>query len=371
MSLINIRIDGTPLTIPVIHQDKKRLNHHVYKRQNDESEPKFADIPQVDSPRKTKRAVSQQHRLGFKPEVHVSKPGDELERKPQNASSSRKAATGWEDGAESGTTSAGSQPGATTTIAPPRRFHLTRTLTPDSPRSAAGITKKALKGPIPMFLERTKEGSKKHRRRSTATRPLSDAQISQIQAMSRPAAENRKLKRPGNASRVPSSALRRSATPEAANPPAAPGSEEDIKFPTVNQWNAGSDELAAQMHAFTMQEIGRNLAETQAPPAVKSPSRFKPKLPAQRYQERFSSDGFGRDSSGGDADEEMDVDSDEEYVIDTYIRMPGNEVMEGTANFGLLVLDEQMDIAEFYGEEESDSDQYDEDEDENGTSSFQ
>jgi hypothetical protein len=71
----------------------------------------------------------------------------------------------------------------------------------------------------------------------------------------------------------------------------------------------------------------------------------------------------------GDADEGMD---DGDYIIDTYVRIPADalETEEQSKNFGLLVLDSQPDIDEFYREEEdSDEEDDDEEEDENGTSS--
>jgi hypothetical protein len=61
-----------------------------------------------------------------------------------------------------------------------------------------------------------------------------------------------------------------------------------------------------------------------------------------------------------------------EYIIDTYVRIPADalETDEQAKDFGLLVLDTQPNIDEFY-REDSDSDEEDdeEEEDENGISS--
>ena len=66
----------------------------------------------------------------------------------------------------------------------------------------------------------------------------------------------------------------------------------------------------------------------------------------------------------------MDVDEDESsYIVETYIRVPVEQVNleRSQASIGLLVLDSQPDIDEFYNEDsDSDSDIYDEEEDENG-----
>jgi hypothetical protein len=71
----------------------------------------------------------------------------------------------------------------------------------------------------------------------------------------------------------------------------------------------------------------------------------------------------------GDEDDDMD---DGEYIIDTYVRIPADalETDEQSKNFGLLVLDTQPDIDEFYREDsDSDEEDDDEEEDENGISS--
>ena len=68
-------------------------------------------------------------------------------------------------------------------------------------------------------------------------------------------------------------------------------------------------------------------------------------------------------------EEEMYDDSD--FIIETYIRVPA-DVLESTEDqkvFGLLVLDSQPDIDEFYrDDDESDEEEDDEEEDENGSS---
>lgn len=142
-------------------------------------------------------------------------------------------------------------------------------------------------------------------------------------------------------------------------------------------WDVTSDRLAAEMQAYTLQEIGKTIAASETPrPApvssrIKSPSKFKPKKPALRYLERHPEH---KVAASMEVDEEYiveDMDDDSEYIIDTYVRVPADalEAEEGQKNIGLLILDSQPDIDEFYREdEESDEEEDDGDEDENGMS---
>jgi hypothetical protein len=146
----------------------------------------------------------------------------------------------------------------------------------------------------------------------------------------------------------------------------------------VIPWDVTSEKLAEAMQAYTLQEIGKNLAITEAerpqpkvaqPP--RTPSRFKPKKPALRYAERHPEVQVDN-HDGMDIDEEIiedeDID-DSDYIIDTYIRMPAEalETSDSPKNIGLLILESQPDIDEFYRvDEESDEEEEDDEEDENG-----
>ncbi|PBP18844.1 hypothetical protein BUE80_DR010508 [Diplocarpon rosae] len=136
-----------------------------------------------------------------------------------------------------------------------------------------------------------------------------------------------------------------------------------------------SERLAAEMQAYTLHEIGKTLAECEAPcpkpiPArcPKSLSKFKPKRPAQRYAERYPQE---KVETGIEIDEECaeeDMEDESEYIIDTYVRIPAEALKteESGKSFGLLVIDSQPDIDEFYQEaEDSDEEEDYEDEDEN------
>jgi len=156
----------------------------------------------------------------------------------------------------------------------------------------------------------------------------------------------------------------------------------------IMPWNASAEKLDAEMQAYSLKEISRIIAEASqshpptpvAPKSVfvvqKSPaSRFTPRKGAGvRYHERHpevprptTTAETKTESHDG---ESMEVDEDESsYIVETYIRVPVEQVNleRSQASIGLLVLDSQPDIDEFYNEDsDSDSDIYDEEEDENG-----
>ena len=127
------------------------------------------------------------------------------------------------------------------------------------------------------------------------------------------------------------------------------------------------------MQAYTLQEIGRSIAQSEAnkpkPRSIATPTKFKPKKPALRYHERHPEQALN--SAPGINSEESEIqdvemDDDADYVIDTYIRMPAYQLESDTEDqFGLLVLDSQPDIDEFYKtqiEEEDEEDDFEEDE---------
>jgi hypothetical protein len=309
--------------------------------------------------------------------VKVSQPGDELRPHRSNVAENGytpKAVTAAKQSREE---NGSVEPETETDLSSsstiqPRRFHLTRSSTPDMSRTSTGgipNRKKATKGPVAMFVERNKEG-RAARKLSLVSNPLTDAQISQLQASSRPSTpmSSRPLKKPGQSSRVPSASIKK-----VTNPPDAPGSTaSEVKFPT-RTWDTDSDDLAAQMHAFTMQEIGRSIAAANEPPPSPARSapgtpnrRFQPKPPAQRYHERHPEESSDLQQQASDTDADMNDES--QYVIDTYIRVSGESLNpdEMPVNFGLLVID-SGEIAQFYGDDySSDDDIYDEEEDENG-----
>jgi hypothetical protein len=195
-------------------------------------------------------------------------------------------------------------------------------------------------------------------------------------------------KKPGLSSRSRGTTPNVAVIPETSPAPNAVPSPQNIRLPNgkVMPWDVNSDLLAAEMQAYTLQEIGRNMEETNkrdshtpSPILKATPSRFKPKKPALRYAERHPEEAAELNerekvdvdewSSGND-----DMDDESEYIIDTYVRMPADVLRTSGSlkNFGLLVLESQPDIDEFYLEEQDSEEEYEnEDEDENGKSKLE
>lgn len=144
------------------------------------------------------------------------------------------------------------------------------------------------------------------------------------------------------------------------------------------------DELSRRMNEFVMQQIGDSLAQTEerdrkaeaaaarkaeAAASLQS-SKFKPKAPAKRYAERHP------ELAAPKADippamstmEDYENHSDDEYVIETYVRVAAESLSKDIdpEKVGLLVFDNEPDVDFFYGEEGDSDDEYPEDdEDEN------
>lgn len=167
----------------------------------------------------------------------------------------------------------------------------------------------------------------------------------------------------------------------------AEASKKELPTTMMNRWNVDLDQLAADMNAFTMEQIGLNLKRQEADDkrqkeraaaqrarlaTQSSPSRFKPKAPAKRYAERHPE---LRSAAAADNDmanagiENSDTDEDD-YVIETYIRVPASTMSKKNVaanDVGLLVFDEEPDMEYFYGgNEDSDDDFVEDEEDENG-----
>lgn len=145
--------------------------------------------------------------------------------------------------------------------------------------------------------------------------------------------------------------------------------------------NASQEMLEREMQAHTLRQIAVTMAEDDIKP-LSTPSkqangathRYTPKS-SQRLRDRHPEVAAQKEESIiQEAEGKMDVDMDEDeedFVVETYVRVPVEQLGIGNKehSVGLLVLEGQVDVEEFYGEEdESDSDLYDEEEDENGKS---
>jgi hypothetical protein len=207
-----------------------------------------------------------------------------------------------------------------------------------------------------------------------------------------PQSEERPRKKPGLAARSSAPPVRPTST---SKPLVAPLRNVRLPSGAIMPWDVSSERLTAEMQAYTLEEIGRTLARQdeeaaaeasrlaalKAAKSASSPqkysSKFKPKKPALRYAERHPGEKVVPEHEAMEVDEAHIGDEDDEdmgdgeYIIDTYVRIPADALQtdEQPKNFGLLVLDSQPDIDEFYQEEEdSEEEDDDEEEDENGIS---
>jgi hypothetical protein len=205
-------------------------------------------------------------------------------------------------------------------------------------------------------------GSKTNLRHASQSKPAPEAE------------QARPQKKPGLASRIPSNRAKDAPALLTTAPPAR-----EVRLPSgeTKPWDEASDELAAELQAYTLQEIGhKNRASgvadeitPQSSPQRKAiKSRFVPKKPALRYRDRHPEEQHDEMDKGEPMVFDDEMEDDGEYIIDTYIRMPAHEVGVDTAkNFGLLVLDSQPDIDEFYREDsDHEEEENDDEEDENG-----
>lgn len=145
------------------------------------------------------------------------------------------------------------------------------------------------------------------------------------------------------------------------------------------------DELTRSMNEFVMQQIGENLARIEerdrkdaAAAARKAssatspqPSKFKPKAPVKRYAERHPEVAATQKDTAptGPSTEGYESLSDDEYVIETYVRVAAGSLSKeiDPEKVGLLVFDNEPDVDLFFGEEgDSDDEWPEDDEDENG-----
>lgn len=172
-----------------------------------------------------------------------------------------------------------------------------------------------------------------------------------------------------------------SAVPARRNSPApiAPLRGQRLASGQVMPMNASMEQLDKEMQAHTLAQIQATLAANE-PKAPSTPTkqvngsthRYTPKS-TQRLRDRHPEIAAQKENRQiEEAESKMDVDmdeDDEDFVVETYIRVPVEQLGIGSKeqSVGLLVLDSQPDIDQFYGEDdESDSDIYDEEEDENG-----
>ncbi|KAF8857150.1 hypothetical protein BDZ45DRAFT_726930 [Acephala macrosclerotiorum] len=260
------------------------------------------------------------------------------------------------------------------TASQPRRFHISRSATHSIADTAGGSSRKRKAEPTIFIERRARPKSQDGHTASRSVTPVLDA----TNETPRP------QKKPGLAARTSNPPVK--GPIPSLKPGIAPLRNVRLASGEVMPWDVSSERLAAEMQAYTLQEIGRNLAASQhSHPEPKytssnihksSPSKFKPKAPALRYAQRHPQDKtLASHSTGMDLDRDYveEMDDDSEYIIDTYVRMPADalEHEDAPKNIGFLILDSQPDIEEFYREDEESSEEEDEaDEDENAENHY-
>jgi len=146
------------------------------------------------------------------------------------------------------------------------------------------------------------------------------------------------------------------------------------------------NELARVMDSWTLDEITKNInkMEEQSARSKSSPakSRFKPKPPKQRYFERHPESVASKQQQPPAGATSMDVDvrvagdstDEEDYVLETYERVPAQRLRERAVPphlIGVLMFDTEPDMVDFfYGKEGDSEDEFPEDEDDENAENY-
>ncbi|KAI0389918.1 hypothetical protein F5Y17DRAFT_95808 [Xylariaceae sp. FL0594] len=270
-------------------------------------------------------------------------------------------------------TAEGTKPPDPVTSSEPRRFHMSRkdmiiaSTTPYESRVPGGVSKKRT-APALFVERRIKRISSRNPEKlhaapdATPVAPEpSGARAPEDMEVDKPA-EHRKFKKPG-VSRLPAK-------------DGQPKQKPELPKSMTNRWNVNMEQLALDMEAYALEQIGLNLQKAEEEKRVQEASasklKFKPKPPAKRYAERHPEESHpSTDKEMVDFDAE-NSDSEGEYVIDTYIRVPASSMGDHVPpqKVGLLVFDQEPDIEFFYGEEDESEEEWAEDEEDENAENY-
>ncbi|KAK4190342.1 hypothetical protein QBC35DRAFT_377974 [Podospora australis] len=274
-----------------------------------------------------------------------------------------------------------------------RKFHLKK---PNSPLpTTAGVLSKKRGAPA-VFVER---GPKRQRSQNLNPQEVKDALAQQ----SPPQPQNddpppiqddeptsAQYKRPGVKSRhIPDSSS-----------PSSPSSSSSKPTTIIPAFSRGGpeqtedlDQIAQMMNTWTIHEITKNLetmntttGKFSAPSKPRSAlsSKFKPKAPKQRYFERpeviaekeraAKAEAEAAAVASGGMDIDSSEDTDDDYVLETYERVPAERLRDQAVpahRVGLLVFDSEPDMVDFfYGNEDETDDEFPEDEDDENAEDY-
>ncbi|KAM3464645.1 hypothetical protein NHJ6243_002209 [Beauveria neobassiana] len=369
------RVEESPVTFLQIDQGAKRhrsdSSHWVYQRRG------------ATAQQQRQQQRQQQQQPQSKPQIQLSTAKDDVgDAGTQNAAPQQQT----------------QDPGklAPAAASEPRRFRVSKAMLAAASGGAVGaVPKRDRYGTPTLFVERS-------RRKKLAPKPrrsMVSLQSPDGDAAATKDVEVKALKRPGVARRAREAAKTKAASTDddggdaAAKPTtssATTATANPLPPSLTNRAAEDMRKITADMNEWVMREMGANLqsieeerkrAAAAAPPA--SPSRFRPKAPAQRYHERhpevpppgspaaMATDVEG-DTNMTDASEEEDGD-DDDWVIEEYVRIPANSVALDVApsDVGFLVLDGEEESLLFFGPQNDEDEDWDEDEeDENAENHY-
>ncbi|KAF1732124.1 hypothetical protein CRV24_008317 [Beauveria bassiana] len=282
----------------------------------------------------------------------------------------------------------------------PRRFRVSKAMLAAAAAAGSGgaagaVSKRDRYGTPTLFVERS-------RRKKLAPKPrrsMVSLQSPDGDAAAAKDVEVKALKRPGVARRAREAAKTKAASTDddggdtAAKPTTSSATTATANPLPPSLTNRAAEDMrriTADMNEWVMREMGANLQSMEeerkrvaAAAPLASPSRLRPKAPAQRYHERHpevpapgspaatATDVEG-DTNMTDASEEEDGD-DDDWVIEEYVRIPANSVALDVApsDVGFLVLDGEEESLLFFGSQNDEDEDWDEDEeDENAENHY-
>ncbi|KHJ32775.1 hypothetical protein EV44_g1853 [Erysiphe necator] len=170
----------------------------------------------------------------------------------------------------------------------------------------------------------------------------------------------------------------------------SPAPLRNVRLPSgdIIPWDVTSQELIAEMQAYTLSEINKKIVESEkernsdtlAPDASstttiterKQDARFKPKAPTLRYKDRHLNKPELETDNGNEIEScESIEDESEDWVVEKYFRVPLEDTQfENHDNHGYLVLDSQAEIEEFFQDDSNSVEENEEDEDENAENHY-
>ncbi|KAK8055446.1 hypothetical protein PG993_000673 [Apiospora rasikravindrae] len=344
-------------------QETKRHRSESYVYQRQRQEPVFAEIP-----------PSLQ-----KPIIHSSpKPTNEGAAFQQGSQPNNKRKNGQGDGLPATGTAPNDAVG-TPSSSEPRRFHMSKKemmlAASQYPTSRNGGVSRKRPAPA-LFVERKiKRLPSKSIDRIAQTTLATDAQTQPTSLPDQASAdvdmdeaEPRKFKKPG-VNKLAQKTGNQKTVNAAATKPELPESMLDRR-------NVELDKFTEDMNAWTMQQIGLNLQQAEQEKAATAKRsqqlKYKPKVPAKRYTERHP-EAPKADEDMPDAKAEFTDTDDDDYIIETYIRVPLSAMEKqnvAPGSIGLLVFDDEPDSELFYGEGSDSENEWAEDDDDENAENY-